>query len=488
MQLPKLDPNNPDHAQAIILAEKARNLAEENRLAHYIPYEFQAKFHAAMTAAGSHAKQKVLMAANQVGKTFVGAMETAIHATGRYPEWWTGWRCDHAPSIWVGADTNTNCRDIVQTELLGDPEDEETRGKGAIPKECIGKTMRKAGIPGALETVMIKHVTGKWSRIMFKSYESGKEQWMGVGVDFVWLDEEPPMDIFSQALRGTVKKDGRIYMTFTPEKGMSEVVRSFHDDVKPGQVMWGATWADAPHMTPEKTDQILAALPPHERKMRSQGIPVLGSGLVFPVNPDDITCEPFQIPRYYKRIAGIDFGYDHPTAVVWIAWDTENDVIYVTHTHCQSGQVPAIHAEAIRTAGEWIPVAWPHDGMVRDKGSGEGLAAQYHNLKVNMLPRHFENIGVGGNSVEPGIMDMLERMQSGRFKVFSTLGEWFKEHGSYHRKDGVIIKERDDLMAATRYAVMSRNYAAIKPDENFVAQTQVGISDYDPFESFSDGL
>jgi len=63
-------------------------------------------------------------------------------------------------------------------------------------------------------------------------------------------------------------------------------------------------------------------------------------------------------------------------------------------------------------------------------------------------------------SVEvPGIQDMLIRMQLGRFKVFKHLADWFEEFRLYHRKDGRVHKEGDDLMSATRYALMMLRHA-----------------------------
>jgi Terminase RNaseH-like domain len=58
-------------------------------------------------------------------------------------------------------------------------------------------------------------------------------------------------------------------------------------------------------------------------------------------------------------------------------------------------------------------------------------------------------------------MDMLNRMQSGRFKVFKHLNDWWEEFSLYHRKDGKVVKEGDDLMAATRYAIMSLSTLAL---------------------------
>jgi Terminase RNaseH-like domain len=69
----------------------------------------------------------------------------------------------------------------------------------------------------------------------------------------------------------------------------------------------------------------------------------------------------------------------------------------------------------------------------------------------------------GSNGVEPGLLDMLERMQTGRLRVFGYLNEWFDEFRLYHRKDGKVVKEHDDLMSATRYAIMMLRYATVEP-------------------------
>ena len=76
-----------------------------------------------------------------------------------------------------------------------------------------------------------------------------------------------------------------------------------------------------------------------------------------------------------------------------------------------------------------------------------------------MLHEHsqFED---GSVSVEAGLMDMLGRMQSGRFKVFAHLNDWWEEFRLYHRKDGKVVKEGDDLMCATRYALMMLRHAS----------------------------
>jgi hypothetical protein len=54
---------------------------------------------------------------------------------------------------------------------------------------------------------------------------------------------------------------------------------------------------------------------------------------------------------------------------------------------------------------------------------------------------------------------MLERMQTGRFKVASHLVEVFDEIRLYHRDNGRLVKEMDDLISAIRYGMMMIRHA-----------------------------
>ena len=220
------------------------------------------------------------------------------------------------------------------------------------------------------------------------------------------------------------------------------------------------TIEDAEHFTPEQRAQIIASYPAHERDARTKGVPILGSGRIFLIAQEDIEIDPIDIPDFWVQIGGLDFGWDHPTAGVKLAWDRDNDVVYVTAAYKQKEQTPVIHAAALRPWGSELLWAWPHDGYQRDKGSGLDLKSQYKAQGLKMLPEHatFED---GGFGVEAGLMNMLDRMKTGRFKVFKHLQDWFSEFLLYHRKDGQVVKEFDDLMAATRYAVMMLRFARV---------------------------
>ena len=447
-----------------------------NRVKAYDPYPYQQKFH----EGGSGANQRLLMAANRIGKSYCGSMELSYHLTGVYPDWWKGRVYDRPIVAWAGGVSNETTRDIVQFELLGSPDDPEAFGSGTIPKKTIIKTERKPGVPNAKSVALIKHVSGGNSSLFFKAYEMGVEKWQGRSVDCIWLDEEPSRDIYSQAVTRTLDRRGMVYMTFTPEAGMTETVASFMNNLQPGQSLVNATWDDASekvqtmkgeqgHLSEVVMEQILSSYSPHEREMRRYGRPSIGSGLIFPINEEKLMVDPIHIEDHWPRIAAIDFGWDHPTAVVWCAIDRDEDVFYVYDCYRMSKASPASHAEVIRSRPHFIPIAYPHDGNRRDSMGNPGLADQYRNLGCNMRLDHFTNppaLGEnkGGNSIEEGLMAMIQAMENDKFKIFSTLPDWFEEFRMYHRKGGKVVPLRDDIMSATRYAFQSQRFAVAGED------------------------
>jgi len=441
---------------AALLAEAINELARF-KLADYQPYAKQQEFH--ILGADLAIRERLLIAGNQLGKTVAGSFECAMHLTGLYPEDWQGAVFNEPVTGWAASETSQGTRDTVQRLLLGPV---GAWGTGAIPADRILKIQRAShGVADAVETILVRHETGGVSRVTLKTYDQGRERWQGETLDFVWFDEEPPEDIYIEGLTRTNATQGIVWVTFTPLKGMSDVVKRFLIDKHPGTAVTTMTIHDAEHYTPEQRAAIIASYPAHEREARSMGIPTLGSGRIFPIPEEDIREPVLSLPKHWPRIGGIDFGWDHPTAAVWIAYDRDTDTVHVYDCYRKREATPVIHAATIMAKGKWIPFAWPHDGLQHDKGSGEQLATQYRNLGVKMLkdkathpPEKGKPEGTGGNGVEAGLMDMLDRMQTGRLKVAAHLHDWWEEFRLYHRDDGKIVKVGDDLMSATRYALM----------------------------------
>lgn len=436
------------------MQEQKRRL-QTSRLKHYRPYTKQRFFHSS-----SLTRERLFMAGNQLGKTLAGAAEMAMHLTGQYPEWWDGRRFDGPIRALAGSITSEMTRKGIQRLLVGEPEQEELWGTGFIPKASIVSWNRKQGVPNALDNIVVRHSSGQNSVLEFKSYDQGREKWQADTVHVVWFDEEPDEDIYTEGLTRTNATRGLVYMTFTPLLGMSNVVKRFLLQPSPDRHVTTMTIDDADHYTAEERKRIIDGYPEHEREARAKGIPTLGSGRVFPVTEEALREPQPTIPPHWPRICGLDIGWDHPTAAAWLAWDRDADVIHVYDAYRQKEQTPVFHAAALNARGKWIPVAWPHDGLQHDKGSGVSIAQQYRDNGANLLAEKAEWPD-GGNGVEAGVMEMLDRMKTGRFKVAAHLNDWWEEFRLYHRKDGQIVKEGDDLMAATRYAVMMLRYAAV---------------------------
>jgi phage terminase large subunit-like protein len=412
-----------------------------------------------------------------------------MHATGIYPDWYNGQRFAFPNDGIVAGVTNEVTRDICQNELLGDPKDESRLGTGTIPRHLIGKLSRKPGVPNAVETVQVKHVTGRWSSISFKCYEQGPKKFMGIRANWAWTDEEPPGEILSQVRRSVFARNpSLILMTFTPEEGATQVVTQLLEQPANGQAVIRATWEDAPHMTPETKAQKLATIPEHERDMRTKGVPFAGAGMIFPFSEERIVVDPFEIPRHWPLIIGIDFGTDHPFAAAMLAWDRDSDTVYLINEYKERRAIPAVHSAAIlRWKGaKWAPVAWPHDGLNTEKSTGDELRSYYVTEGLKMLqaratnpPQAGQEEGQGGNSVEASILAIYERMELGKWKVFRTCREWLSEQRMYHRDiNGKIVKINDDLISASRTAHMMLRHARTETVRVRVQPSVAGVSNW----------
>jgi len=423
--------------------------------------------------AGKDNQERLIVCANRVGKSESGGYEIALHMTGDYPDWWTGRRFEKAPLVWTGSPTNETSRDIIQKSLLGGTSKEEM-GTGFIPKERIhGRPkMRQAGCSDVVDMFKVKHKSGGIAQCVLKTYEQGWRKWQGTEPKAVWLDEEPDdFKIYTESLTRLLTSHGLMLVTFTPLLGQTDLVRHFQTSENMGVWVGTATWEDAPHLLRDERERMARSYPKHELQARTMGVPMMGEGAVFTTSEEDIVVDPFEIPPYFARINGIDFGLDHPFACVKLAIDRDNDVIYVYEDYRKKGELNfAIHAEKINNPNRWIKTAWPHDGAKRSPGSGDkeskSLAGKMRGFGVNLLGKsaRYENDRGGPQPVWPIIEEVNGREMSGRFKVFSTCTNYLEERRNYHQKitkggESELNQKRDDCLKACFYAVMMRRYA-----------------------------
>lgn len=431
---------------AAILAE------ERKRFLHYRPHGKQQQFH----GFGATCRERLFLAGNRVGKTFCGATEGAMHLTGRYPSWWSGRRFTEPVTMWAASDTGETTRDILQNEYPG------SEAKGTLgtvhPSLIISRTLR-SGVSGAVDTVLIRHASGGVSQLGFKSYDQGRAKFQGTHKDVIHLGEEPPQDVYDECFMRTAavgeKSRGLIMMTMTPLGGLTPLIATYTEDMvsgepQDGRVFVQAGWEDNTYLSAEERIDLAKrfASRPHELEARSLGKPSIGSGMIYPIEESRIVCDPFEIPAHWKRCAGMDFGWTNPTAVVWLAHDTQQDIVYVYAEYAQRELPPQTHVNNIQALGSWIPVVCDPAGQSGSQADGESLMAKYQ--------QHGLELSQADNSVETGIQEVFERMLTGRLKIFRTCEGLLSERRSYARDDkGRVKKMNDHRLDALRYGIVS---------------------------------
>ena len=391
----------------------------------------------------------------------VGGYELTLHLTGQYPEWWTGRRFDRPIKAWAAGDTGKTVREIIQEKLLGPV---HAKGTGLIPQDCIIRTTAKSGVPDAVDTIQVRHVSGGVSTLVLKSYDQKRISFQGTEQDVIWLDEEPDLGIYTECLLRTMTNGGMVMLTFTPLLGMSETVLAFlpggqideHADGSKFVVM--ATWDDAPHLSDEAKKELWNSIPPFQRDARSKGVPQLGAGAIYPVPESDIIVPDFPIPDFWPRGYGMDVGWNRTSVGFW-AVDRENDIVYRYGEHYRGQAEPVVHAQAIKDRGEWLQGVI--DPAARGRGQRDGLQLLQNYIDLGL------NLEVAFNGVESGIYAVWQRMSSGRLTVFASCQKWREEFRLYRRDEkGQIVKVNDHAMDETRYFVMSGIERAItKPIE-----------------------
>jgi hypothetical protein len=231
----------------------------------------------------------------------------------------------------------------------------------------------------------------------------------------------------------------------------------------------GITWDDVPHLSEEDKKELWASIPPHQRDARTKGLPALGSGVIYPVSESVYLADPFAIPSWWPRAYGLDVGWNR-TAGVWGAWDRDTDTVYLYAEHYMAEAPPQIHADAIKSKGEWIPGAIDPAANGRQQRDGVQLIQEYRELGLDLVN--------ADNAVEAGIHAVYRRLVSGRLKIFKSLTNTLSEIRLYRRDEkGRVVKERDHAMDAMRYLIMTgMARACVEPVRSFEDVAPAGRS------------
>lgn len=417
-----------------------------------------------------------LIGANGSGKTTLGAYITYCHLSGKYPQWWNGYRFNMGPlNAWIsglGTKQLTALQDVIFGSYM-EP------GTGMFPKECFEDSegnLQVYAMPGANQVfgiVYIKHydMFGKfdgYSKIEFKTNEQGYEQYQGATRQWIWLDEEHDPKVFAECLartRGPKGKSGRILTTFTPEHGWSDLYLSFMPNgqlppngINPENPEKYTCIIDdnQPHLTEEWKKSMEAewkVTDPQNLMARKKGIAAMGSGKIFPVEEDFYIIKRKDIPDYFPRAFGLDYGF-HNTACIWVAQDPLTKIKYVYAEYKRGGVHDSMHVLAIQSKGNWIPgIDDPHSGH---RDGGELRSDYYQSLGLQLTH--------GYSNPAAGIAMILNDLQTGQLKIFEDCEKLIKEMRTYRydpkNANRVADKQDDHLIDALRYLYSKFDWVA----------------------------
>jgi len=452
--------------------------------------------HKALFDATKHYREVLMLGGNRCGKTRAGATFLSVIATGLYPDDWEGIVFDGPTSSWAAGKTGQSTRDTVQEALLGPI---GSWGTGSIPKDRIVRTTARVGIPNAVDTIEVLHVSGKISTIGLKSFDQKPSSFYGTAKHGIWLDEPCPDLVYNECLIRTMTTGGRLVHTITPKEGLTRLLSEFlskcdllagaqrvkgldammqlqeMEDRKYGREVVSTKpgvnsracvqigWADAPWLDEDAQNEIISSTPPFQREAVKYGTPSLGIGAVYPIPLDEITISAqdaaklHPLPAYWRYIYGFDVGWNK-TAAIFLAHDIDNDIVYVVDEYYQGQREPELHAMHIKArGGDWqIGVIDPASAG-SNQMDGDKLIRVYRSHPISLRIREADN------AVEAGIAKVWSRLSSGKLKFFPNTFNLQNEYLLYRRdENGRVVKENDHALDALRYAINSLQYAQPK--------------------------
>lgn len=394
------------------LVNKEKEFKKYNKLAYWKPYPFQLEW----IEASKHYRQRYLSAANRIGKTYGACMEAAVHLTGLYPEWWSGKKLEVTGDYWVIGVSQESLCTVLMKELLGvsDARYLSDLGSGAIPKECIDVfNMQKDG--ARCIQVRIKHVSGGYNTLHFFSSTQDESTFFGAAVQYILMDEQFSTEetIYSQCLTRTLTTKGMISVTATPERGRTPLWERFATAEKEGSdhlYFQVATWADAPHITEQDVAEMKAGYPDWQFKMRSEGIPVLGNGAIYPFSEEEIDGSVNEQiimanPAEWLLLWACDFGKSDaegadPSTLVLLAHNTREDKTFTLYewNSKQDNKIdklsymPEYMAGVIKSSRfPNAPLIVPHDGNNAIEGKANTTRiSEFIRCGINVIRSVFE--------------------------------------------------------------------------------------------------
>lgn len=404
----------------------------------------------------SEKKNRWVFGGNRSGKTECGAVEVLYFARGCHPFR----EIKGATSGWVVSLSTQVQRDVAQNKILHylNPDWIE---------DIVMLSGRKDNYAnGIVDYILIKNVFGTLSKIGFKSCDQGREKFQGTSLDYVWFDEEPPYDIYSECRMRVLDKDGDIFATMTPLKGMTFVYDEIYLNKYNDPNIWYEfmQWDDNPFISESAKNAMKQSLSEQELKSRQFGEFLDVGGKVYPEFDENVNViEPFQIPYEWQDKLSIDPGLKNPLSCHWYAVDYDGNV-YVVAEHYESGRDIRYHCEVIHRISDEMHWHRNSNGMI--EALIDSAANQTTLASIRSVADLFYDYNILVNTnVNKDVFSGIQRVKSylknslgeSKLFIFNTCKNMIREMKAYRWGNGDNpVKVDDHSLDELRYYIMSR--------------------------------
>ena len=326
---------------------------------------------------------------------------------------------------------------------------------------------------GIIDHIIIKNVFGGLSKIGFKSCDQGRDKFQGTSLDFVWFDEEPPEDIYKECKMRVIDKQGEIFGTMTPLKGLTWVYNEIYLNKNNDSEIWyeQMEWADNPYLNKEEIDALTQTMSSDELDARRYGKFTANGGMVYPEFDENINViEPFDVPYEWYDNISIDPGLNNPLSAHWYAVDYDNN-IYVIAEHFEAKKGIEYHSNMIKAICEklhWKTFNGKINALIDSAANQKTLASEksvtelFYDYGINVNPKVNKDLFSGIQRVKTYLKNAKGET---KLYIFKTCTNLIREIKSYFWGDSdAPIKKDDHCLDEMRYYIMSRP-ENIKPKE-----------------------
>jgi len=132
----------------------------------------------------------------------------------------------------------------------------------------------------------------------FKTYEQGSGSYQGDKIDLIWLDEEPPWDIFQECIARVTDTGGIILFTFTSLSGFTRLVNFLWDSNSEDVSSTVLTLDMNPFIATERKAAFKRKVDADEYESRIEGRPHMKEGLIY----KEFSQKLHRIPRFNYQL------------------------------------------------------------------------------------------------------------------------------------------------------------------------------------------